>query len=312
MISSLFGKTRPVNYILVLSVVFVFFSLAQLSPGRAFALSSNFLWVIAGLCCLLLSLYLVNFIVQRNQLTAADSYAMFFYAQFCILFQDFFKDPFVLIASFFLLLAQRRLVSVKSMKNLKEKIFDAALYVFVASLFVKWILLFILIVWIYIYFYIPKKINYWLIPFAAAVTVALTSWSVFFLSGDPQYLFNHFAFSLEPIKIGLPPTFSVVKTASFLLLISIAGIVSFIKQGKSGKGRLTQLRLLVIAWIAGIAIAFLTGERFTSAIAFAFLTSAVFAARYVESIRRVFFKNIVMYVFTVVSLMVFFLEWVLK
>ncbi len=312
MISSLFGKTRPVNYILVLSVVFVFFSLAQLRQDESFALASNFLWVIAGLCCLLLSLFLVNFIVQRNQLTAADSYAMFFYAQFCILFQDFFKDPVVLIASFFLLLAQRRLISMKSMKNLKEKIFDAALYIFAASLFVNWTLLFILIVWVYIYFYIPKKINYWLIPLAAGVTVGLTSWSVFFLSGDPQYLFDHFAFSLEPLKIGALPVFSVVKTASFLLLISLAGIIAFIKQGKSGQGRLTQLRLLVIAWIAGIAIAFLTGERFTSAIAFAFLTSAVFAARYVESIRRVFVKNIVMYAFVVVSVVVFFLEWVLK
>ncbi|MGB5509279.1 hypothetical protein [Robiginitalea sp.] len=312
MISSLFGKTRPVNYILVLSVVFIFFSLAQLHQGEAFTLSSHFLWILAGLCSLLLSLFLVNFIVQRNQLTAADSYAMLFYAQFCILFQEFLTDPIVLMAAFFLLLAQRRLISMKSLKNLKEKIFDAALYIFVASLFVNWTLLFILIVWIYIYFYTPKKINYWLIPIAAAVTVALTSWSVFFLSGDPQYLFNHFAFSLEPIKIAEVPTFSAVKTAGFLILISMAGIVAFIKQGKSGQGRLTQLRLLVIAWIAGIAIAFLTGERFISAVGFAFLASAVFAARYVESIRKDFIKDIVMYGFTAVSILVFFLEWVVK
>lgn len=312
MISSLFGKTRPVNYILVLSVVFIFFSLAQLHGSESFAFSSNFLWVVVSLCCLLLSLFLVNFIVQRNQLTAADSYAMLFYAQFCILFQELLTDPIVLIASFFLLLAQRRLISMKSMKNLKEKIFDAALYVFVASLFVNWVLLFILIVWIYIYFYIPKKINFWLIPIAAAVTVALTSWSVFFLSGNPQYLFDHFTFSLEPLKIAEASTFSVVKTAGFLILTSIAGIVAFIKQGKSGQGRLTQLRLLVIAWIVGIVIAFLTGGRFISAISFAFLASAVFAARFVESIRRVLVKNIVMYAFTVVSIVVFFLEWVLK
>ncbi len=312
MISSLFGKTRPVNYILVLSVVFIFFSLAQLHQSDVFTPLSRFLWIIASLCCLLLSLFLVNFMVQRNQLTASDSYAMFFYAQFCILFQDSFADPFVLIAAFFLLLAQRRLISMKSMKNLKEKIFDGALYVFVASLFVNWTLLFIVIVWIYIYFYIPKKINYWLIPFAAAVTVALMSWSVFFLSGDPQYLFEHFTFYFKPFKFVEVPTFSAVKTASFLILISISGIVAFIKQGKSGQGRLTQLRLLVIAWIVGIVITFLTGERFVSAIAFAFFTSAVFAARYVESIRKDFIKDIVMYSFTAVSILVFFLEWVVK
>lgn len=312
MISSLFGKTRPVNYILVLSVVFVFFSLAQLNSSDEITASPHLFWMLASLACLLLSHFLVNFMVQRNQLTASDSYAMLFYAQFSIIFQDTLRDPILLIAAFFLLLALRRLISIKSMRDLKEKIFDGALYICISSLFVNWALLFIIIVWIYIYFYTPKKFNYWLIPFAAAVTVGLMSWSLFYLLGDAQYLFEHFTFTFEPFVIQNISIMQIVKLGGFLLLIAIAGIIAFVKQGKSGQGRLTQLRLLVIVWIVGLVVAFLTGERFMSAIVFAFFTAAVFAARYVESIRKDFLKDIALYTVTAIAMLVFFLEWVVK
>ncbi|MDM9629911.1 DUF6427 family protein [Robiginitalea aurantiaca] len=312
MISSLFGKTRPVNYILVLSVVFVFFSLAQLQWKDTNVSSFGFFWMIGSLSCLLLSLFLVNFIVQRNQLTAADSYAMLLYAQFVILFQDALRDPMVIIAAFFLLLAQRRLISMKSMKNLKEKIFDGALWIFASSLFVNWTLIFILLVWIYIYYYTPKKVNFWLIPIAAGITVGLISWSLFYLLGDSEFLFDHFSFSMEYFGIKNLPAFSLIKIAGFLILVTVAGIIAFVKQGKSGQGRLIQLRLLVVVWILTVLVAFLTGERLISTISFAFFASAVFVARYVESIRRVFLKEIILYSATVFSILIFFLEWVGK
>lgn len=312
MISSLFGKTRPVNYILVLSVVFVFFSLAQFHPGSGFAPSAHIIWVILSLCCLLFSLYLVNFIVQRNQLTASDSYAMLLYAQFTILFQDSLRDPMVVIATLFLLLSLRRLISMKSMKDLKEKVFDGALWIFVSSLFVNWALLFLPLVWVYIYFYIPKKFNFWLIPLAAGATVGLTSWSLFYLLGDTGFLFDHFTFSPEYYSITNLQTSSIVKTAGFLFLVVLSGVISFVKQGKSGQGRLTQLRLLVIVWAFSVLVAFLTGDRAAEAVMFTFFASAVFLARYVESLRRAFFKNLVLYGFTLLAILVFFIEWVVK
>ncbi len=312
MISSLFGKTRPVNYILVLSVVFVFFVLAQLHRGGDLPTQASLLWLFSGICCLLLTIFLVNFVVQRNQLTASDSYAMLAYAQFAIFFQDSLRDPQVLIATLFLLLALRRLISMKSMKNLKEKVFDGALWIFVASLFVNWALLFILLVWLYIYFYIPKKLNYWLIPIAAGVSVGLTSWSFYYLLGDTGQLFTHFTYVPQYSGITELSTFSLLKLTGFLVLVFATGIIAFVKQGKSGQGRLIQLRLLVYVWALAVLVAFLTGERAGSAVMFCFFASAVFLARYEESIRRGVLKNAVLYGFTVVSLVVFFIEWVVK
>jgi hypothetical protein len=46
------------------------------------------------------------------------------------------------------LLALRRLISLQSMKASKEKIFDASLWVFIASLFHFWSILFIVLIFI--------------------------------------------------------------------------------------------------------------------------------------------------------------------
>lgn len=311
-ISSLFGKTRPVNYVLLLSLLFVFFALAHLGFAGMNFDSVSFLQGLWSLGCLLFSVFVVNFIVQRNQLTAAHSFAMLFYALFIILFPDTMLDPDVIFAAFFMLLAYRRLISLKSLKNPKSKIFDGALWILVASLFLNQLIFLLLLVWFYVYFYVPKQLNYWLIPLAAAVVVALTGWSVSYLLGDPGFLFGHYS---QVFQEAILVRFSGgywIKPLVFLSIVLISGILSFIRQGKSGQGKLTQLRLLILGWVLVVLIISFSGERIGSTIMLAFFPSAVFMARYVESIRREFIKDIMLSSATVISILVFFLQWVVK
>ena len=311
-ISSLFGKTRPVNYVLLLSLLFVFFTLAHLGFARMTFDSASFLQGLWSLGCLLFSVFVVNFIVQRNQLTAAHSFAMLFYALFIILFPDTMLDAEVIFAAFFLLLAYRRLISLKSLKNPKSKIFDGALWILVASLFLNQLIFLLILVWFYVYFYVPKQPNYWLIPLAAAAVVALTGWSFSYIAGDPEYLFRHYSFLWEEADLVRFSGGYWIKPAVFLLLVLISGILSFVRQGKSGQGKLTQLRLLILGWFLVILIISFSGERIGSTIMLTFFPSAVFMARYVESIRRGYIKDIALSAATVISILGFFLQWVVK
>ncbi|MEJ2163063.1 MAG: DUF6427 family protein [Robiginitalea sp.] len=312
MISSLFGKTRPVNYILVLSLLFAFYVLAHLGVSdRPFEASNIIPWTL-GLACLLFSIFIVNFIVQRNQLTSAHSLGMLFYCFFIILFPDTMLDREVIFANVFLLLALRRLISMKSLKNPKGKIFDGALWILASSLFINWNLLFLVLVWLYIYFYVPKNINYWLIPVTAMLAVLMIGWSVSFLIGDPDFLFRHYSFSRPELDLEIFPRGSLIKAGVFLVTVITAGIASFVKQGKSSQGQLTQLRLLVLGWLLGVLIIFLTGERGSSTILFIFFPSAIFAARYLSTVRRELLKNVLIFGVMIISLTFFFLKWVVK
>jgi hypothetical protein len=77
------------------------------------------------------------------------------------------NNSMLFLANFFILLALRRLFSLQSSKSQKEKIFDASLWVFVASLFHFWSILFIILVFISILFHTARDYRTWFLPFIA-------------------------------------------------------------------------------------------------------------------------------------------------
>jgi hypothetical protein len=310
-ISSLFGKTRPVNYILSLSFLFVFFLLAHTGFSKSWLPAAVLPEKILSLGALLFSVLVVNFIVQRNQLTTTNAFALLFYCLFAVLFPETLVDPNVLFASFFLLLAERRLISLKSMKDVKSKVFDGALWILVSSLFINWMVVFLVLVWIYIYFYEPKNLKLWFIPLAAVGTIGLVGWAGSYLLGNPTYLLSHYSLSVAlPRAVDFSGPW--IRIVVFLFLALLAGLVSFLRQSRSGHGRLTQMRLLALGWLMGIVVLVLTRDRMGSTVMLTFFPSAVFLGKYVESIGRDFFRELVLGGSVLVSLGVFFSQWVLK
>jgi len=90
-----------------------------------------------------------------------------------LFFPNILNNTKLLLANFFILLSLRRLVSLQTLKAPKEKIFDAALWIFVASLFHFWCILFIIIVYISIIFHVSRDYRNWLIPFIAFFATAV-------------------------------------------------------------------------------------------------------------------------------------------
>lgn len=310
-ISSLFGKTRPVNYILSLSFLFVFFLLAHTGFSGSWPQAEKLPEKGLSLGALLFSVLAVNFIVQRNQLTATHAFALLFYVLFAVLFPETLVDPGVLFAAFFLLLAERRLISLKSMKDVKSKVFDGALWILVSSLFINWMVVFLVLVWLYIYFYEPKNLRLWFIPLAAMGAMGLVGWAGSFLLGDPEYLLTHYSLSFR-LPQAVDSSGPWIRIGVFLFIAFAAGLASFLRQSRSGHGRLTQMRLLALGWLFGIVVLLLTGDRMGSTVMLTFFPAAVFLAKYVESIGRDFFRELVLAGALLASLGVFFAQWFLK
>ncbi len=173
MITSIFKKSSILNYGLIIILVLASFFIFQNSDlGNKMAgntLTANLL----SLLLLLTSFFLVNFIVKKNGLTKASSYTILFFLLFLLLFPVVFNHSNLLFANFFLLLAMRRLISLQTLKAPKEKIFDASMWIFIASLFHFWSILFILLVYISIIFHVSRDYRNWLLPFVAFVTTAV-------------------------------------------------------------------------------------------------------------------------------------------
>jgi hypothetical protein len=173
MITSIFKKSTPINYSLMGILMVLFFFLYQFHS----ATGANSLAVMvqkAGILIILFaSLFLSNFIVKKNGLTKNSSYTILYYFLFLLFFPNILNNINLLLANFFILLSMRRLVSLQTLKAPKEKIFDAALWIFVASLFHFWCILFIIVVYISIIFHVSRDYRNWLIPFVAFFVTAV-------------------------------------------------------------------------------------------------------------------------------------------
>ena len=72
------------------------------------------------------------------------------------MFPETLKDSNLLIANVLVLFALRRLISLHSKLHIKKKLFDAAFWIALASLFYVWVLLFLLIVIVALIYYWQK------------------------------------------------------------------------------------------------------------------------------------------------------------
>src|SRR5690606_34814998 len=94
--------------------------------------------VFSILIFIVFSVFLTNFICKKNGLTKDNTYAMLLFALVLTLFPNVFTNIKVIFANVFILLAIRRIISLKSYHNIKVKLFDASLLICVATIFYEW------------------------------------------------------------------------------------------------------------------------------------------------------------------------------
>jgi len=172
MITSVFKKSTPLNLILVVILMLVFFLIYQFQD-LTWTNSVVSIFQKVGLFVVLLgSIFITNFVAKKNGLSKDSSYTIFFYFLFLLFFPSSLDNANLILSNFFILLALRRLISLQSLKASKEKIFDASLWIFVAAFFHFWSVLYIILVFVSIIFHVSRDYRNWVLPFIALFSVA--------------------------------------------------------------------------------------------------------------------------------------------
>ncbi len=178
MITSVFRKSTPINLFLVVILMLVFFFISLFQDLSWTNSVVSIVKKIGLLLILLGSIFITNFVGKKNGLSKDSSYTILFYLLFLLFFPSVFANTNLILSNFFILLAIRRLISLQSLKASKEKIFDASLWIFVASLFHFWSILYLVLVFISIIFHVARDYRNWVLPFIAFFAVAIISISL--------------------------------------------------------------------------------------------------------------------------------------
>nr|WP_299386076.1 DUF6427 family protein [Allomuricauda sp.] len=306
MISTFFGKTKPINYIVLSVFLFLFYCLFIFlylhENGGAISIGLEVL----SLGVLLLMIFVINRTVKTEKVTDFSSFAMLFFVLLLVAFSDVLLDKNAIFMSFFLLLAIWRLLAIKSIKNVKHKLFDASFLICLASLFYSWALLFLILVFIVINVYERKTVKNWMVPFLALLSVFVLVFAVTRLFGWPDFFLGHYNFSLGFLDKEFLAQSEIPKIVIYISIIGIVSSLIFLKVRRKGGGKLVPLRILFLSFILGVAISFLTGTV-TTAILITFFPAAVFITNYLETIKKPRLRELVVVLCIIFPLLLFVL-----
>ncbi len=306
MITSVFKKSTPFNLILVVFLMLVFFLMYQFQDLSWFISTFSILKK-AGLFLILLgSVLLANFIVKKNGLSKDSGYTILFYFLFLLFFPSIFDHTKLILANFFILLALRRLLSLQSLKASKEKIFDASLWIFIASLFHFWSILYLVLVFISILFHVSRDYRNWVLPFIALFVVGIMS--LFFSitcnynliemitkNATTHFKIDYFTNSYQNLS------FSIYLTVALFFVVSMFGSIS-------NKPLLmqTSFKKIIASFFIGILIFVLSAHKSNNLLLFTFAPLAMMATSHIEIKQLKLKQEMVLIVLILCSFFAFF------
>ncbi|QSW91301.1 hypothetical protein J0383_10975 [Flavobacterium endoglycinae] len=306
MITSVFKKSTPLNYSLVVILILVFFFMFQIRETSWINSYFTIFQKVSLLCFIMASFFMVNFIVKKNGLTKDNGFAIFFYLLFVLFFPTIFNNSNVVYANFFLLLALRRLISLQSLKSSKEKIFDASFWIFVASLFQFWSILFLILVFISIVFHVSRDYRNWVLPFVALLAVA-----IIFLMISLMFHIDVIEFFQTRAVIDFKIDYFKNNYENGALSIYTAVALFFVFSMLTTLSNRPQIvhssyKKIVACFFIAAAVYLISPDKSNDLLLFSIAPLTIMAASHVEYMQQKLNNEIVFYVLILCSLFTFF------
>ena len=306
MITSVFRKSTPLNFLLVGILILLFFLLFQIQDLSWLNSVILILKKATTFIILLASVLLTGFIATRNALSKDSSYTILFYFLFLLFFPSVFDNTNLIISNFFILLALRRLISLQSLKASKEKIFDASLWIFMATLFHFWSIIFIILVFISIITHVSRDYRNWILPFIAFFVIG-----IFFMIYATVFDLPIMEFIVKSLQIDFEINYFTNNyqngALSIYAAIALFFVVSmFITLSNRPQILHTSFKKIIASFFIGALIFFVSSNKSNDLLMFTFAPLAIMATAHIEIPQEKLNQEVVMYVLTACSMFAFF------
>lgn len=305
MLTNLFSKSRPINYFLI-TIALLLVYLVNLFTDFSWSTSSFslvnkiILFLVLGL-----SVFVVQFITFKNQLANQNLYSLFFYTCFFILFSTILDNNEVIVANFFVLLALRRIFSLHSLRDVKQKIFDAAFLILIASLFHFWSILFIILLYFAILWFVSEDYRNWFIPFISlfSVTILFYTYTLYADISFINYWKDHAVVSFNFTYFE-----NIYQNIALALFTSIACLFAFSQVLEIRKLPISLhaiYNLLLVSFLVGVSIYVFSDHKMNSLLVYTFFPLSILGANYMERLAKNWMKELTLVSVLGISIWIF-------
>ena len=290
MITTIFSKSQPVNFAIIGFVMVLCYILFQIQ-SEAWVSAEIIATKITTFFLLIFSVLLANFIGNKNNLQKNSAFSVLFFVLFVLLIPDVFNNFNLVAANILVLFAIRRLISMQSQIDVKQKIFDASILIFVATLFKFWAIMFLFLIFASIVFHAPRDYRNWIVPivafFATAIAFLLlallvnpglikTFWNSIFINTNFDYFKNTF----QNLSISFYASISVLFTGNLISIYARKTLTSH-----------PHFKTLLFTITIGLLFYIVTPNKNNSSLLFTFGPMAILAANFFDTIETKWIKE---------------------
>jgi len=295
MISSFFSKAKPIHFVIVCLILLLVFVISKFyNINDSFSLRLLMKQTGLFLACIT-SVFVLDFLASRNNLTKKNSYKILIFSLFIALLPQTILNSKLLLSNLFILLALRRLISLRSNKEIKKKLFDASFWISIATLFSFWAILFYVLIIVALILYSIVDIKNWIIPLVGSLTVVIIgiSYMIIMDYNFIDYLTKQLSFSFDFSSLNSK---RIVISTTIILTYGIWSLLYFLRflKTKSKKSRPSFL-ILIFAIIVGLLIIIVSPNKNGSEFIFLFAPLSIIITNYFETIKEKWFKEALLY-----------------
>jgi hypothetical protein len=300
MFTSFFNTSKPVHFIIAGGFLFVIFTIYRFYLDVLNLTLSDSLNHFIIYLVLLVSLLVFAFFVDKNDLTHKNSYKILFFCLLLALLPQSLLDNNVVISNLFIMLALRRIVSLRNNLRVKKKLFDGAFWITMASLFYFWsILFFIMLILALILFSIGQMKN-WIVPFAGVLVVVIVVTSFNILTTDSFGDVNNLV-QVPDFDFTSYNDITFIVPITIFLSLGIWALFHYLGSLR-GKARIYRPAFLtiVVALAISLGIVILAPNKNGNEFIFAIAPMAIIMSNYIELIKEKWFAEVYIWIITLV------------
>jgi len=305
MIAKIFGRSNPVNFILCGLLIIVAFSFSIYTNFSSEEKSVTVNEAIGVLLILLLSGFLIDFMSKKNKINRNDSYAILLFSLWLLLISDVFTDLSVVVSNLFILFAFRRLLSLQSQLQVKQKLFDASFWITISAFFEFWTILFLLAVYAAILIYASSKVKNWIVPLVGVIAgvVLVVLFDLMFELGVVTQILTKVDFGFEYLT-SMFNSFSLGVFLSIYLLM----LAQQLMQMSTYLATLQNLVKLIILWLMlGLVVYLLASDKHNGLLLYCFAPLSLIGSNFLTSLRKEWMLQVwvfLIFILAVISLFI--------
>lgn len=309
MLTSFFGKSAPINYLLLTFIVAIAYLMAWytgfLQPDKS---SISWWFHPVSLLCLVFSVLLVDFIIRKNSLSERHNFGILIFSFLLLTTPALVWSPPIVIANVCCLLGFRRIVSFPSLKNLEKKLLDASLWIGLATFFYPYAIIYLLLIYFGLILIGKTNVRLFLIPILGILTALMILVTGHLLVFDSFEWMNDFSWNISTDFSAYNQIYLLISASILLGLIVWITVFRLSRIKNIMRKRRPVYLISVVFLLLSVFVAIAAEVKDGSELLFVFAPFSISLADYIQSREQTLIKELFLWFFVLFPILLILLQ----